>query len=101
MLLTPFPTVSPLLSVPALSIVFWLPATLKVWLMNAPARFVTELTPPPATVSPLLSVPALSIVFWLPVTLKVCPSLVRDAVDAGAADDEPVIEGAAVDDGVL
>jgi len=30
MAFTPFPTVSPLLSVPALVIVFWLPATLKV-----------------------------------------------------------------------
>jgi hypothetical protein len=30
MVFTPFPTVSPLLSVPALVIVFWLPATLKV-----------------------------------------------------------------------
>jgi hypothetical protein len=69
--LTPFPTVSPLLSVPALVIVFWPPVTLKVWLMVAPLRFVIELTPPPATVSPLLSVPALSMVFWLPVTLTV------------------------------
>ena len=66
-----FPTVSPLLSVPALLIVFWVPVTLKVWLMVAPLRLVIELTPPPATVRPLLSVPALSIVFWLPVTLKV------------------------------
>jgi hypothetical protein len=35
--LIPFPaTVTPLLSVPALVIVFWLPVTLKVWLMVAP-----------------------------------------------------------------
>jgi len=40
-------------------------------LIVAPARFVTELMPPPETVSPLLSVPALSIVFWLPATLNV------------------------------
>jgi hypothetical protein len=29
--------VTPLLSVPALTMVFWVPVTLKVWLMNAPA----------------------------------------------------------------
>jgi hypothetical protein len=29
MVLTPFPTVSPLLSVPAFVMVFWLPVTLK------------------------------------------------------------------------
>lgn len=64
-------TVTPLLSVPELSTMFWLPLRLKVWLMVAPARFVTELTPPPETTSPLLSVPALSMVFWTPATLKV------------------------------
>jgi hypothetical protein len=52
-------------------IVFWLPVTLKVWLIVAPVRFVIELTPPPETDRPLLSVPALSMVFWLPATLKV------------------------------
>src|SRR5262245_40810407 len=68
--LLPLPeTVTPLLSVPALLIVFCVPVTLKVWLMVAPLRLVTVLTPFPA-VRPLFRVPALSIVFWLPVTLK-------------------------------
>ena len=64
-------TVTPLLSVPKLVIVFWVPVTFTAWLMTPPCPLVIELMPPPETVTPLLSVPKLVIVFWVPVTLKV------------------------------